>query len=780
MTGTPARDLSGDTPPEVTELRIHGVGGASPEEVLEVPHVRLVAGSEEAGFFRPAAWLASEREWSLEAYSWGGITSRSRSRALWIFLLPFALLNVAGWMTERDGDDPDDARPEPAHLSRRRSRRVALVRFEALITTAVFTLLIAVLTIELIGYRCTALAECRGTWFVAPWQWWADDPLEGVALGTAVAALILVAIAAIANTRRHPLLDAPDERGDPARSVAVSDEQMWKRPDIADRLNVIHLSVALSLISLAGLEAGGRVVADWDAHPWLMLANGTVIAISAGLLFGLGRLSPTLGRATSAAAMLLLIVTVVTIWGLRPVREPDGALISVLGRVVFGVFLALFLFRWLVYVWRRVRAWVTSAADRSRRDAPASDDGAGGTGAGEDITYPLRPDSRRGAVVASLRRWAASKWSDDPVVLLSLRAAVPVLGAGIAVAVGSGILLRVQSILGTDYPTEVLDRVAVFGLGWIVLVVVTATWVWFSNPGRKPSEILAEDLGGKGVDENVDRLWLQQISSAESVARITDHVETVITVPAVIMMAAVVALTAGAAGGVIGLLAGPASWVLSLVPVALILAFNSLYRSRNFRRTLGIIWDVVTFWPKWFHPWAPPSYGERAVPHVRRRLQVLTREGGAVVLSAHSQGTVVAAAALAQMEEGDRRRVAVVTHGSPLTRLYARYFGDVFAVDLYRHLAGTLGPGRGLAWSNLHRYTDYIGGVVFEPGGRPAESTSADDGFPYQDRRLFDPPQPEPLMEGDPRPGPLNHSNYYGDPEYHSTVEGFVRRFREG
>ncbi len=71
----------------VTELRVHGVGGSSPEQVLDVPYTDLVSGDLTAGFFAAPAPPRDGPERRLEAYSWGGLTSRSR--------LPGALVAAA-------------------------------------------------------------------------------------------------------------------------------------------------------------------------------------------------------------------------------------------------------------------------------------------------------------------------------------------------------------------------------------------------------------------------------------------------------------------------------------------------------------------------------------------------------------------------------------------------------------------------------------------------------------------------------------------------------------
>src|SRR5262249_20089029 len=122
-----------------------------------------------------------------------------------------------------------------------------------------------------------------------------------------------------------------------------------------------------------------------------------------------------------------------------------------------------------------------------------------------------------------------------------------------------------------------------------------------------------------------------------------------------------------------------------------------------------------TFWPRWFHPLAPPCYTERAIPELQCRILRLTAAGGRVVLSAHSQGTIVATVALRMLPAEHRARIAYVTYGSPLTYLYPTLFPDHFPA-VHRGLAGSLAPDAAAAgyarWRNFWRRTDPIGGPV--------------------------------------------------------------------
>src|SRR5436305_5892015 len=90
----------------VLELRIHGVGGAPATDNLETPSTLQVAGDGTAGFHR--AWypggnaLGRPRR---EAYCWGGLNTRATSRAFYLLLIAFMLINVAHWALPGRKDD---------------------------------------------------------------------------------------------------------------------------------------------------------------------------------------------------------------------------------------------------------------------------------------------------------------------------------------------------------------------------------------------------------------------------------------------------------------------------------------------------------------------------------------------------------------------------------------------------------------------------------------------------------------------------------------------------
>ena len=122
------------------------------------------------------------------------------------------------------------------------------------------------------------------------------------------------------------------------------------------------------------------------------------------------------------------------------------------------------------------------------------------------------------------------------------------------------------------------------------------------------------------------------------------------------------------------------SWLIGFGFILFVTWGRRAYRDPSARRTIGILWDVGTFWPRAAHPFAPPCYAERAVPDLTWRMATWTerhrrparhlrplpgqRAGGGRRLAAGAAGT--------------RRRVALLTYGSPLERLYGRWFPAYF------------------------------------------------------------------------------------------------------
>ena len=180
-------------------------------------------------------------------------------------------------------------------------------------------------------------------------------------------------------------------------------------------------------------------------------------------------------------------------------------------------------------------------------------------------------------------------------------------------------------------------------------------------------------------------------------------------------------------------------------------------RKPNERRTIGIIWDVLTFWPRRFHPFGVRPYAERAVPELEARLLTLVREHGhRVILSCHSQGTTLGYAALVQLPDDVVKQISFLTYGTPLRQLYQMAFPAYFRQDDFLALGRRLFDDRGTpssSWRIFYRLTDYIGTTVFgdaaveEPVPDPAEApllahqpfgAPAVDAFPDTPRAAWD------------------------------------------
>jgi hypothetical protein len=164
------------------------------------------------------------------------------------------------------------------------------------------------------------------------------------------------------------------------------------------------------------------------------------------------------------------------------------------------------------------------------------------------------------------------------------------------------------------------------------------------------------------------------------------------------------------------LAAGPGSWVTALggvlltaLPLAVWRQINPLGKSSQRFHFLGDVWDVMLLWPAQFHPLSVPAYTDQTTDDLVRRITSHLASGEHLLISSHSEGTVLSYLALCHLERErvDLQRVTFVTYGSPLNGLYALAFPNGFSNC--QNLATKLG-----GWVNFWRLTDPIGAPIFQ------------------------------------------------------------------
>jgi hypothetical protein len=156
------------------------------------------------------------------------------------------------------------------------------------------------------------------------------------------------------------------------------------------------------------------------------------------------------------------------------------------------------------------------------------------------------------------------------------------------------------------------------------------------------------------------------------------------------------------------------------------------YRNADQRRALAVPWDVGSYFPSVFHPLAPPPYGATAVQSLRATLRELaSNDDTALVVAAHSQGTVIASSAVV----GSGVPVALFTFGSPLGTLYRRFFPAHFGEDLFGLVRGSV-----TRWANLWRVTDPVGGPIdpqIDLPEQPDPQSRIHGAYWFRDERVY-------------------------------------------
>ncbi|MFI6240331.1 hypothetical protein ACIBEF_10685 [Micromonospora sp. NPDC050795] len=690
-------DSSGD----VVELRVHGVSGASAAQVLDLQQTAQVAGDRSGGFYRPRPRYSEStgaHGVTREAYRWGDLPSGTVARTLAVvFLLPFMLVNVAIWMR------PANPGSEAVVKS--------LCRVLALTLTVLYVLAIVGVALDLVGWKCLASPDCLAG---RSWLSW----LGGRPVGLRLAVLALVPAAAIGLIwrvscrpgRTFEAFREPDQSISASRLGTVG---QWDAEPLVGRLRAIHVTAAFATLDLALLLAraasGGSAATIALTAATGVIMTGCVALLCTPPLMDRAPGDKRLDRVTRTlrTAAILLTVAVVAHVLTSPQPWPEEQALPGYDPTLAGLFVSqttLLVALGVVLLWH----W--------RREHGAT------------------PLFGLGALV------------------------VAATGISMAVAYSAELVYRVADYLDRDVSTGEgiasgpprAYTWAIFGFfrALLVTVIVAGLVVLISRRGRRRAgaAIVARDFPDPPAEAG---RRLRQVRDAIARARFTEKL-----VPLAVLYGCLAGLaTATTTVGLLGQFPGdvieqtlglPAdvvtfgiafgSWVIAAIILGLIIGGIFAYRTEPYRRYIGVLWDLGTFWPRAAHPFSPPCYSERAVPELARRITYLVERGDAVLLTGHSHGSVLLAATVLQLPPQIGDRVALLTHGSPLRRLYARLF-PAYVDDTALH---EIGRRVGWRWVNLWRDTDPIGGWIFSPRTSPAAATT-DDPATRVDRRQRDP-----------------------------------------
>ncbi|TXS34950.1 hypothetical protein EAO77_38150, partial [Streptomyces sp. t39] len=182
------------------ELLVHGVGGATPEEMLGDPRTVRITGDTKAAVYRRTDDAEAEQQPERytdrpvpEAYCWSNLTSGNGARA-------HPVREVGDH--ERQEQQPQGPR---ARGSRRTTRLYGLlVRLVALSLTVLLTAAACAVALDLVAWQCAGSAACAGerAWlgFLSADRggWW-SQPGRRLALAAAVPVALVTLLWYLSN-----------------------------------------------------------------------------------------------------------------------------------------------------------------------------------------------------------------------------------------------------------------------------------------------------------------------------------------------------------------------------------------------------------------------------------------------------------------------------------------------------------------------------------------------------------------------------------------------------
>ena len=317
--------------------------------------------------------------------------------------------------------------------------------------------------------------------------------------------------------------------------------------------------------------------------------------------------------------------------------------------------------------------------------------------------------------------FAVALWLGVSTTLCLVAGGLPVgalaIGAFLGASMGGALGMSVDLILGTE---ELLTK----GTGWVAVVavvfaavlVIVALVVGFvgdggAHTGQKPTRLRRAVLNARIVFYAAGTIGLGVFAFA--IARVLEGgLDTVVlgeTEPNTLVWGAVILIF-----GTVGFFAFR----------SIRLGSTQGDEATSYRRKVGILWDLGSFWPRWYHPLAPPAYGPFAVKKLSDYISNMPPDS---IVSAHSQGSLIAAVAI----DVSGRPVNFITSGSQLGLLYPRMFPSTGIPELVEDTGEVV-----QVWTNLWRTSDAIGGqyidnpavvnrYVDEEGGHSGYETTA-------------------------------------------------------
>jgi hypothetical protein len=732
----------------VTELRIHGVSGTPPESILGHPHVQRVAGDGTTCFYR-RLWEAKDPSADrngrrLEAYSWGGLTSGGWSRALWLLLLPFMLLNVAFFMTPFPwvaGDGEGSER-------RRRIAAEALQRLLALALTVTLTLAAAGVFLDLLAWQCGNPGRCDDPTpplglLVVPSL---ETPSQRLALG-ALEVLVVIGVLAWlgwSTWQANENVDPPvKDHKDPAswRSPLES-RDFWRGGTPVKRLRWLHVAVALAVLSVLTMAP----LASADPAGAVRLRALPDVLVTVGLLVVAGCtacvLPPSLSERVRmprppeeepsdlrrpecwllVVAAVLAVVTDAVAWAAPALGVPQPAREAATILPWFrGANTLTFAVEAATVACFGVLVLASGARRRDRSTLPWRGLGS--------VAFALIGWAFAGGLAVALQLWVAGGLGNPAPegapgsVATPLLVPLPYFWGGVAL-LGSLAALVVAVLVELAHARRARGR---------LLAPVTLQERRAAGAIRLAAMYPTELRGDASPPQEV-RGRERQIAWRLALGQETDHA---VHVTGWLFCVAFAIVLATAALDIVNarwitergqwlLTAG--SWVLALAAAGFFTLAYRAYDTPALRRTVGILWDLGTFWPRATHPLAPPCYSERAVPELLYRTEFLldgspqvpslAEPPATLVLSCHSQGTVIGAAVVSASTHAVLDRLALLTYGCPLRRLYSGFFPTYFGPRVLERVGELLGgpaaaDRQAWPWLNLYRVSDPIGSWVF-------------------------------------------------------------------